>query len=175
MISQMSQRERTLAFLVGGAVAVLLNVFLIKFFLNNYNERKQEREVAESQLRKFEGLERERDKWAQRDAWLTTKLEPLGDLDVADQKFQDQMREVAKRHQVLIEKADPCRKTQQGAYVSLNSRMECKGTWDQLTFYLGDLLKPGEMMVIESLDIKVDPTDKEKLRAVMVLAKWHSS
>jgi hypothetical protein len=173
MIAQMSQRERTLALLVGGAVALLLTVFLIKFFLDNYNQRKQEREAAELQLRKFENLEKERDRWAKRDAWLTMNLVPMGDRDVADKKHRDYVQEVAKKNQVIIEKSDPCNKSNQGAYVSLNSRMECKGTWDQIAMFLGDLQQPEDMIVIESLDLKVDPTDKEKLRAMMVVAKWY--
>jgi hypothetical protein len=175
MISQMSPREKTLAFLVGGAVALLLNVFLVKFFLDNYGKHKQAREEATRALEKFQRLETERDKWAKRDAWLTMHLVPMGDRDVADKKHREHVQEIAKKNQVLIEKADACNKSQQGAYVSLNSRMECKGTWEQIGFFLGDLQKPEDMIVIESLDLKVDPADKEKLRAVMVVAKWYGS
>src|SRR5688572_15442845 len=108
MISQMSQRERTLAFLVGGAVAVLINVFLIRFFLDNYNTRKEERELARRELEHFQRLETERDRWEKRDAWLTAHLVSMGDRDEADKEHREYVQEIAKKNQVIIEKADAC-------------------------------------------------------------------
>lgn len=174
MISQMSQRERTLALLVGGAIFVLINVFLIKFCMTKYAESRDEKTRAEGDLSKFRAVESERSLWSQRDAWLTSRLVPMGDAAVVNKSQREYLQETAKKHQVLIESFNPGVANKLPAYTTLGVRVECKGKWDQIAFFLNELQAPENFTVVESMDLKVDPSDKTQLRATMTIAKWFS-
>jgi hypothetical protein len=174
MISQMSQREKTLALLVGGAIAILLNVFLFQFFLGKYNQSRTDKLAAEKKLQMFRLLESEREKWSKRDAWLTSRLVPMGDQDVANKHQREALQEIAKKHQVLIESIAPGVPNRLPAYTSLGIRLECKGSWKQMPLFLDELQSPENFTAIEALELKVDPTDKFVLRASMTVAKLFS-
>jgi hypothetical protein len=172
MISEMSQREKMLAFLVGGAVAVLLNVFLIKFFRDKFNDYRSEKAVAEAKMDGFRRQEAERDRWSKRDAWLTQQLTAMGDPDVANKRQREWLQETAKQNQILIESFSPGSPSPQPYYTSLGNRFDCKGKWDDMGRFIIDLQGPLSFIAIEGLDLKVDPSDKTQLRATLTVAKW---
>lgn len=170
----MSQREKTLAFLVGGAVFVLLNVVLIRFFMAKYEESSQAKAKAAQEMKKFQLLESERETSAKRDIWLTAQLVPMGDSDVANKMHREAVQEVAKKHQVLIDNISAGVPNRMQSYVSLGLRMECKGKWDNISYFLNELQGHDKFIVVEAFDLKVDPADKTQLRASMTVAKWYS-
>ena len=175
MISQLSQREKLLAGLVGFALFALLNVFLVKFFLTNHNDLKTSLGKAQSQLNGFKQLEGERTMWAERDGWLTSGLAPLGDPDVANKHLRESLLELAKKHIVALEAPAPGIPNAQPAYTSLSVRLDAKATWKQMFNFLYELQSPGQFIVVEALDMKVDPIDKTNLRANLTIAKWFAS
>src|SRR5688572_1820961 len=98
MLDQMSQRERTLTLIVGGVVALLINVVVIKFFMTQH--RTQSTAIAETK-KKIETLkqqETERSMWAERDTWLTTNLPDLGDDQVASRELGAMIKQIAQKH-----------------------------------------------------------------------------
>jgi hypothetical protein len=163
-----------LGLLVGGAVAILLNVFLIKFFLGKYNDYRVVKVEAEKKMATFRLLESERERWAKRDAWLTSRLVPMGDQDVANKHQREGLQELAKKHEILIDSVSPGVPNRLPAYTSLGIRVECKGKWDQMAYFLNELQGPENFVAIEAMELKVDPADKTQLRASMTVAKWFS-
>ncbi len=175
MIGQLSQREKLLAGLVGFALFVLLNIFLMKFFLANHGELKTSLGKAQAQLGTFKQLETERAMWAERDEWLNNSLVPMGDSDVANKHLREALLELAKKHVVTLESPAPGIPNAQPTYTSLSVRLEAKATWKQMFNFLYELQSPGQFIVVEALDMKVDPIDKTNLRANFTIAKWFAS
>ena len=168
----MSQREKVLAAIVGAALFVLLNSFLVRIFLNNHTLLRTALAKAKSQMAGFQQQESERTKWAQRDVWLEQNLPTLGDTDVANKQLRETLLDLGKKHTVTIESPTPGAPSRQSEYTSLGVRIEGKATWQQMGNFLYELQTPGQFLVIESLDMKVDPADKTQLRAGMTVAKW---
>ncbi len=176
MISQMSQREKTLAFLVGGTVLILLNVVLIKFFIGKYNESRSAKMKAEIEMQTFRALETDRERSAKRDTWLSAQLVPMGDSEVAGKELRESIQALAKKHEVLIENVSQ-NVANQGSnqpYISLGIRIEIKGKWNQMSYFLNELQGPEKFIVVEAMELKVDPSDKTQLRASMTVARWFS-
>ena len=172
MIAQMSQREKVLAGVVGACLFLLLNVFLFKIFLGNHALLRTTLAKAQSQLAGFQQQESERTKWAQREVWLDANLPVLGDADVANKQIREALLELGKKHTVTIESPTPGVPANQPYYTTLGVRIECKAAWTQMGNFLYDLETPGQFLVIEALEMKVDPADKTQLRATMTVAKW---
>jgi hypothetical protein len=172
MIGQLSQREKVLGAIVGIALLVLLNIILVKFFLANHGELKTSLGKAQTQLNTFKQLEGDRAMWAERDAWLSSGLEQMGDADVANKHLREALLELAKKHTVTLEAPAPGIPNAQPFYTSLSVRLEAKATWKQMFNFLYELQSPGQFLAVESLDMKVDPVDKTNLRANFTIAKW---
>ena len=168
----MSQREKLLATLVGAAVFVLLNFFLIKIFIANHATLRSTLAKAQAQMAGFHQQESEREKWAQRDSWLDQNLPTLGDTDVANKQLRETLLDLGKKHTVTIEAPAPGIPNRQPNYTSLGVCIDGKAPWQQMGNFLYELQAPGQFFVLESLEMKVDPADKTQLRASMTVAKW---
>jgi hypothetical protein len=180
----MSPRERTLALFVGGALFILINLVLIKFFL----QKRSEFQASIAQMQgKIEGLkqqELQRALWAERDAWLTQSLPTLGDQLVANRELTEAVKELAKKHMVIIETPTPGTPNPQKDYTALGVRVTAKAPWaatpdanapgkiPPLLEFLRELQGPGQFIVFDPLDLKVDATDKTQLRAEVTVTKW---
>ncbi len=172
MIAQMSQREKVLAGVVGASLFLLLNVFLFKIFLGNHALLRSTLAKAQAQMAGFQQQESERTKWGQREVWLDANLPALGDADVANKQIREALLDLGKKNTVIIESPTPGVPANQPYYTTLGVRIECKAAWTQMGNFLYDLETPGQFLVIEALEMKVDPTDKTQLRATMTVAKW---
>jgi hypothetical protein len=175
MISQLNPREKVLAGFVGIALFIVLNVFLIKFFLANQRGLHTNLGNAQAQLVTFKQLEGERAMRAERDAWLDGGLVPMGDADVANKHLRESLLELAKKHIVTLESPAPGIPNAQPFYTSLSVKLDAKATWKQMFNFLYELQAPGQFLAVESLDLKVDPIDKTNLHATFTIAKWFAT
>ncbi len=98
----MSQRERLLTIIIGSVVVLVLNVVLIKFFLDKLAESKVAQAQADAKMAKFRLLEGERDKWAKRDAWLSAQLVPMDDKDVVNKTQKEYLQGLAQKDDVML-------------------------------------------------------------------------
>ncbi len=172
MIAQMSQREKMLSLLVGGAVAVFLNVLVLNFFLGKYREYRTAKVEAESKLANFKILESERERWAKRDVWLTAQLTPLGDKDVTDKAQRDSLQALAKKHEILIENVARGTAIPMSNYTEFKTALDCKGKWEQLISFVYELQSPENFTVLNPVDIRVDPNDKTQFKVNVTVVKW---
>lgn len=175
MISRMSQREKVLTVIVGIAIGVAVNFFLIKFFIDRYNENRKQLASADSGIDFLRKQESERALWKDRDSWLDASMVAVGDPQVAGRKISEVLRDVAKKHTVTLEAPNIGVPGKQPGHTSLPVRIEATAEWKSMFDFLYDLQAPGEFLVFEQLDVRVDPMDKTRLRASMTLAKWFSN
>ncbi|HEX5177445.1 MAG TPA: hypothetical protein VFV83_10470, partial [Chthoniobacteraceae bacterium] len=103
MRSQLSQREKVLATIVAVAFAIVLNIVLFSFFIRNQRRLRVELAGKASDLEAKKILLAEKDLWEQRDAWLQGKMPKLTNESGAGVQLLDSVKEIAKKHTVLIE------------------------------------------------------------------------
>ncbi len=171
-MTQMSQREKLLAWLVGGAVFFVLNIVAIKFLMKNYQTLTVDRETVEGKIRGLKMLETERALWTQRNQYLDESLPTMGDSEVANRQLIDGVKNVGKKYTITLEAPQPGVPLKQPLYTLLSTRMEAKGSWTQMFDFIQELQAPGQFISVEG-DIKVDPADKTQLRAALNIAKWY--
>jgi hypothetical protein len=186
MLAQMSPRERNLALLVGGVLVILVNVVLFKFFLQKRTEFQVQIAKSEGQINGLKQKELQRTLWSERDAWLTQNLPTLGDTQVANRELSEFVKELAKKHTVTVETPNPGTPLPQKDYTALGIRVTAKAPWQSTTDaataakipplveFLRELQAPGNFIVLDPLDLKVDPTDKTQLRAEVTVTKWYA-
>ena len=186
MLAQMSARERTLALLVGGVLFLLVNLVLIKFFMQKRTEFQVQIAKTQGQINGLKQMELERTLWAERDAWLTQSLPTLGDTQVANRELSEMVKELAKKHTVTIETPNPGMPLNAKDYTALGIRVTAKAPWQStpdaataakippLVEFLRELQAPGNFIVLDPLDLKVDAADKTQLRAEVTVTKWYA-
>lgn len=173
MLAQMSQRERTLALLVGGVVALLINVVVIKFFITQHKVQSTAIAATKAKIEGLKKRETERTLWAERDAWVTANLPVLGDEQVANRELGNAIKEIAQKHSVTLESPNPGVPSRGvPTHISLPYKLSAKAAWTPMFEFLRELQAPGKFIVFNPLSLKVDPSDKTQLRAELSVAKW---
>lgn len=171
-LATMNARERVLLAAVGGVVALVLSVYLIKFFLSQRLEYSRQLATTRSKVEMLKKRETERDLWGRRDSWLTAKLPPLGDTDVANKALREAVLEIAKKNNVILEAPAPGVPTYPPGHTSLAIRFEAKGPWEAMLSFLYELQGVEQFTAIEQCEIKVNREDKTQIRATLTIARW---
>jgi hypothetical protein len=172
MISEMSKREKTLAFFVGGVLFVLLNVVLLRFFLRNHTELRENIAKTQGQIDTLKRRDSERAMWAERDMWLTASMPVIGDDQVATRELGFFIKEVAQKHGVLIETPSPSLPAPGQFFRTLRYKVTAKGTKMPMFEFLRELQQPRNFLVFDPVDIKIDPAEKTQLVADVTVTKW---
>ena len=174
IFANMNQREKTLLTITAVVIGVLVNFYLIKFFLSNRADLTRQLTDTRSKIGLLKKRETERDLWSRRDAWLNQKLPVLGDADEASKALREAVLAIAKKHTVTLEAPAPGTPLNQTGHISLGVRFEAKGAWDAMFNFLYDLQGPEQFTALEGLEIKVNPTDPTQLRATLTIARWYA-
>ena len=168
---RMTQRERRLAAIVAGGLFLLINLLIwSKLFSTLGNAR------AELALRKAAREEQrlymnQRDLWAGRDNWLK-EHQPVLKSAVEASTLLDQVKQVAGKHNILIENpaigAGDSTPERQSVFASF----ETKSPWPPLVRFLYDVQQPQAFIVFESVQLHVDNTDPTMMRGKFKMARW---
>ena len=171
-MNQLTPREKVLATIVGVAVGLVLNLILINFFLKNNRRLHEDLAGKTADLATKKILLAEKAMWEERDHWLQSKLPKLTNEGGAGVQLLDQVKELAKKHTVLVENpaiGSPDRRPQAIA-VSVN--IETKSAWPALIAFLRDLQGPEQFVVFESANIQKDSGDATQMRGRFRVARW---
>jgi hypothetical protein len=167
----MNPRERRLAWMVAGAIFLLINLLVwSKLFSILTNAR------AEVALRKAAREEqsiyiKEKDLWARRDQWLKQHqptLKSAGDASI----LLDQMKDIAGKHNVLIEKPAIGAGDATADHQSVFASFETKSPWPPLVHFLYDVQQPESFVVFESIQLQIDNADPTMMRGKFKVARW---
>ena len=168
---QMNPRERRLAWIVAGALFLLLNLVIwSKLFGALGNAR------AELALRKADRAEqsayiKERHLWALRDQWLTKQQPTLKSAGEAS-TLLDQVKEIAGKHNVLLEKPAIGSGDSTPDHQSVFASFETKSPWPPLVRFLYDVQQPESFVVFESVQLQIDSADPTMMRGRFKIARW---
>ena len=167
----MNPRERRLAWMVAGAIFLLINLLVwSKLFSILSNAR------AEVALQKATRLEqsiyiKDKDLWAHRDQWLKQHQPTLKSAGEAS-TLLDQMKDIAGKHNVLIEKPAIGAGDATADHQSVFASFETKSPWPPLIHFLYDVQQPESFVVFESIQLQIDNADPAMMRGRFKVARW---
>jgi hypothetical protein len=172
----MTKREKVLSLIVGGVFVVLLNLFLLSFFMRNHGRLQSDLEVKKRSLEGLEVLQADRVLWQERDAWLKGNLPRLEDPESAGVKLLEEVKDVARKHTVLV---TPQQRAidlvvRKPDYAAVRVNVDATSSWGGLVDFLAGMQGPGKFVVFEKLNLKKDSTDLTKMRADLRVAKWYA-
>ncbi|HEV2839969.1 MAG TPA: hypothetical protein VGW39_01470 [Chthoniobacterales bacterium] len=168
---KMNPRERKLAWIVAGALFLLINLLVWSKLFGSLSNAQ-----AELALRKATRMEqsiyiKERDLWARRDQWLK-KNQPTLKSAVEASTLLDQVKEVAGKHNVLIERPAIGAGDSAPDHQSVFASFETKSPWPPLLRFLFDVQQPESFVVFESVQLQIDPGDPTMMRGKFKIARW---
>jgi predicted kinase len=174
LVANMNKREKTLLSITAIVIGVLLNFYLIKFFLSNRAMLTQKLAMTQVKIDTLKKRETERNLWAKRDALLNEKMPVLSDSDVASKEMREAILEIAKKHTVTLEAPAPGTPVNLPRQIARAVKFDAKGTWDGVFNFLLELQGPEKFTAIEGCEIKVNREDKTQLRATLTIVRWYA-
>jgi len=174
MSGQLSTREKNLSILVGTVAFLLITVFVTDYFLKNKARLTADLAVKVRQLRMMQTRSAEKAKWDQRAAWLTEKQPKLVSEERAGGQLLEQIKELAKKHSVLIESPVIRQSVRKPEYVAIGIEIETKSPWSALIAFLGELQTPEQFIVLDTANLKIDGADATQMRGKFKIARWYA-
>lgn len=168
---RMNQRERKLAWIVAGAVFLLLNLLIWSNLLGALSNARAEVALRKATRDEQTVYMRERNLWAQRDKWLKEHqptLESAGEASI----LLDQVKEKAGKHNVLIENPAIGTGDSTPEHQSVFASIETKSPWSPLVHFLFDVQQPESFVVFESVQLQIDNSDATMMRGKFKIARW---
>jgi hypothetical protein len=170
-IERMNRRERILAGLVGAVAFLLVNIFIWSSLLGAISSARAEL-VKRKTVRMSEAVYvKERTTWVKRDEWLRKhqpQLKGPGDAST----LLDQVKQVAGKHEVLIE--NPAIGTGDATpnHQSVFASIETKSPWPPLVHFFYDVQQPESFIVFENATLAIDSADPTMMRGKFKIARW---
>jgi hypothetical protein len=171
-MNRLSQREKVLSFLVGGAVLLLVNLFVLQYFFNTQAQFRRDAVKKQAQLKMMTGLMRDQALWQQRDNELRSRQPRVENENRAGTDLLLHVQDVAKKHTVLVEQPVIGNPTRNPEYTAVNVNIETKSTWKSLVEFLHALQGPDEFIVLESANLRIDTQDQTQMRGRFKISKW---
>jgi hypothetical protein len=171
-MSRLTQREKVLSFLVGGAVLLLVNIFVLQYFFNTQAQLRRDSAKRQAQLTVMRTLMRDQALWQQRDTELHAHQPKLENEARAGADLLSHVQEIAKNHTVLVEQPVIGNLERQPDYTAVMVNIETKSTWKSLIEFLHSLQGPDEFLVVQSANLKIDKQDQTQMRGTFKIAKW---
>ena len=173
---KLNPRERLLAFIVGGAVLLLLNMALLSAFSRRNILLRTELGDRRQELTQINQLLSEKTLWATRDAALTAKQPKITNDNAAGVELLEKIRAVAKSHNISLENEQipGVEKTSTTWYHSVPVTLDAHSSWSDLIAFLYAVQRPDQFIVCESANIQLDPGDQTKMLGHFKIARWYA-
>ncbi len=171
----MTAREKKLAWIVGGVLAVMGNFMLVEFFLKNQRQLREDLRRKTAQLALQRQTLEERETWEQRSAWMTEHQARLINESTSGVALLDALKEVAQKNSVLIEAPAIGTPEKRTYCIAVPVSFETKSSWAGLCGFLREAQQPEQFLVFEKAVLQVDPADNTRMQATFRVAKWFAS
>jgi len=168
----LSPRERILAFVVGGIAFAFAAFFLVNLFLDTRTQLRAQLRSKTAQLRAMRALAAQEALWNKREAWLLAKQPKLDNQDSAGVQLLGQIKDAAKKCQVLLDHPEIGSPDQHGDYVSVSVGLETSSSWPAMLDFLHEFQAPEKFIVIEGANLKIDDQDHTRMRGHFKIARW---
>ena len=168
---RMNQRERILAWIVAGALIVLLNLVIWNWLFGALATARAQ--LATRQAARAEQVVyiKDRDLWTKRDQWLTQHQPTLKNPAEAS-TLLDQLKEIAGKYNILIENPAIGSGETTPNHQTVFASIETKSPWPPLVHFLYDVQQPESFVVFESVSLMIDSGDPTMMRGKLKIARW---
>ncbi|MEP6669117.1 MAG: hypothetical protein ABJF10_08195 [Chthoniobacter sp.] len=170
----LSSREKTLAMIVGLIVFIGGTYVLGETYVSKRATVNARIVAQKKQLRSMHELLDQGALWAQREQWLQAKQPHLENADTAGVQLLDSVRELARRHTVLLANPTIHPPDPRPNCVSVVLEIETKSPWAPLVELLQELQTPEQFVALESAHISVDPADPTQVFGRFKIARWYA-
>jgi hypothetical protein len=168
---RMSARERRLAWIVAGAIFLLINL-LIWSKLFDVLSRARANVALRQTTRDEQALYiKDRDLWTRRDQWLK-QHQPSLKSAVEASTLLDQVKQIAGKHNILMENPAIGAGDTTADHQSVFASIETKSPWPPLVRFLFDVQQPESFVVFESVQLQIDPSDPTMMKGKFKIARW---
>jgi hypothetical protein len=168
---RMNPRERKLAWIVAGALFLLVNLLVWSKLFSSLATAQAELALRKAARSEQSVYMKERDLWARRDQWLK-KHQPTLKSAVEASTLLDQVKEIGGKHNVLIEKPAIGAGDSASDHQSVFASFETKSPWPPLLRFLFDVQQPESFVVFESVQLQIEPSDPTMMRGKFKIARW---
>ena len=172
MRTQLSKRETMLVTVVGLVVFLLVNVGVIKYFLNNRTRLQGELIAKTAQLEKGKSRLASKPFWKERDEWLKRVQPKLENDGTAGGDLLNEIREAAKKTNVQVLEPQIGTVGRQPQYSSVFVTIDTKTSKEGLRDFLYEMQSPERSIVFESANLQFDKNDKTQMYGKFRIAKW---
>jgi hypothetical protein len=170
-LERMSRRERVLSMIVGGALFLFVNWFVWSWLMGTLEQARTDVAARKSARAQQSVFLKEHSMWEKRDAWLK-KHQPVlkgpGEASI----LLDQVKEIAGKHNVLIENPNLGGVDTQPTHQSTSVSIETKSAWQPLVRFLHDVQQPESFIVFENVNLQIDSADPTTMRGKFKIARW---
>ena len=170
----LNAREKVLSFLVGGTVLLLVNVFVIQFLLDNYRKLQADYAAKTQSLRVMRELVANTGPWKEREEWLSAKQPLLQNPATAAVDLLREVKDIAQQQGVAIEQQALGEPQTEAQYTAVNVTLETKSTWEAMVRFMHALQNPGQFLVVDNANLRIDTQDQTKMRGQWRVSKWYT-
>jgi len=168
---RMTARERRLVLMVAGALFLLINLVVWSKLFDVLANARSEVALRKSTREEQRNLIKEKDLWAKRDQWLK-QHQPTLKSAVEASTLLDQVKEIAGKHNVLIENPAIGSGDSTPDHQSVFASFDTKSPWPPLVRFLYDVQQPESFVVFESVQLHIDNADPTMMRGKFKIARW---
>ena len=172
-MKQLTRSEKTLSVVVGTVFFILFNLLLVSHIVKRQAQLRIEITGKKTQLKALQVLFSERGKWITRDAWIREKQPRLANESGAGVQLLDQIKQIAKSNEVLLENPGWGAPEKTEFYRAVPVTIETKSSWPALIAFLRSIQQPDQFLVFESANVQIDPGDPAMMHGKFKVARWY--
>lgn len=169
--AQMNQRERTLAFSVGGILFLLINLAIWSALFGMSAGARSEYAAQRATRNEQTVYLGEEKMWKKRADWLKKKQPHLNNPAEAS-TLLTQVKQIAGKYNVQIDNPQIGAVETTPSHQAVTASFETKSEWPPLVHFLYDAQKPEAFTVFETVNLMVDASDPTVMRGRFKIAKW---
>ena len=168
---RMNPRERVLSWVVASSLFVLVNLLILNWIFGALGRTRSELVARKATLAEQALYMKERDLWIKRDEWIRQHQPTLKNPAEAS-ALLDQLKEVAGKHNVLIENPAIGSGETTSYHQAVFASIETKSAWPPLVHFLYDVQRPDAFVVFENVNLAIDGSDPTMMRGKFKIARW---
>jgi hypothetical protein len=167
----MNPRERMLAWIVAGALIVLLNVVILSWLFGALGRARTDLAARKAARAEQALFVKERDLWIKRDQWIR-KHQPTLKNPAEASVLLDQLKQIAGKYNVLIQNPAIGSGETTPNHQTVFASIETKSPWPPLVHFLYDVQQPDAFIVFENANLAVDSSDPTMMAGKFKIARW---
>jgi len=173
-MNRINPRERFLICLLAGALFVLGNWALLDSFAKHYARNRADIAAKLSEIRSMQSLIAEAKDSASHDEWIESSQPKLGNSEQAGVQLLDQIKQIARANEVLLENPELGSVEQQPRCQAVSVQLTAKASWAGVVNFMHGLQSPDKFIVFDSATFQVDPSNAKQMSCRLKIAKWYA-